>query len=171
MSQRVVERKRGLSLILFLSIRSENVDIISYNKEEMRDFNIEMVWPRYMPRRWAHAGRSGDAHGSARQIIPPRISRSILEKFWACGNTSVAPFVAQLPPWKTKPIGLIGRPKRRRSILAVRAISWGPWTVLLTPPIGSNPKAFAFAHPGRLQKQAARSHDVRDRRETRVGIG
>ena len=25
---------------------------------------------------------------------------------------------------------------------------------------GPNPKAFAFAAPGRLQKQAARSHDV-----------
>ena len=30
----------------------------------------------------------------------------------------------------------------------------------LTAFIGSNPKAFAFANPGRLQKQAARSHDV-----------
>ena len=27
--------------------------------------------------------------------------------------------------------------------------------------IGPNPKAFAYANPGRLQKQAARSHDVR----------
>jgi ribosome biogenesis protein BMS1 len=26
---------------------------------------------------------------------------------------------------------------------------------------GPNPKAFAFANPGRLAKQAARSHDVR----------
>ncbi|KAJ9666897.1 Glycoside hydrolase 2 (Mannanase, beta-galactosidase) [Coniosporium apollinis] len=29
---------------------------------------------------------------------------------------------------------------------------------------GPNPKAFAFAKPGRLQKQAARSHDVREKR-------
>ncbi|KAI9684402.1 MAG: Glycoside hydrolase 2 (Mannanase, beta-galactosidase) [Trizodia sp. TS-e1964] len=29
---------------------------------------------------------------------------------------------------------------------------------------GPNPKAFAFANPGRLQKQAARSHDVKEKR-------
>ncbi|MCJ1347492.1 Glycoside hydrolase 2 (Mannanase, beta-galactosidase) [Peltigera leucophlebia] len=29
---------------------------------------------------------------------------------------------------------------------------------------GSNPKAFAFANPGRLHKQAARSHDVKEKR-------
>ncbi|KAI9844609.1 MAG: Glycoside hydrolase 2 (Mannanase, beta-galactosidase) [Sclerophora amabilis] len=29
---------------------------------------------------------------------------------------------------------------------------------------GPNPKAFAYAHPGRLQKQAARSHDVKEKR-------
>ncbi|KAF2136755.1 uncharacterized protein K452DRAFT_279441 [Aplosporella prunicola CBS 121167] len=29
---------------------------------------------------------------------------------------------------------------------------------------GTNPKAFAFAAPGRLQKQAARSHDVKEKR-------
>ncbi|OCK98863.1 DUF663-domain-containing protein [Cenococcum geophilum 1.58] len=29
---------------------------------------------------------------------------------------------------------------------------------------GLNPKAFAFANPGRLQKQAARSHDVKEKR-------
>ncbi|KAI9789405.1 MAG: Glycoside hydrolase 2 (Mannanase, beta-galactosidase) [Peltula sp. TS41687] len=29
---------------------------------------------------------------------------------------------------------------------------------------GPNPKAFAYANPGRLQKQAARSHDVREKR-------
>ncbi|OCK76802.1 DUF663-domain-containing protein [Lepidopterella palustris CBS 459.81] len=29
---------------------------------------------------------------------------------------------------------------------------------------GPNPKAFAFARPGRLQKQAARSHDVKEKR-------
>ncbi|KAG9925305.1 hypothetical protein KCV05_g7621, partial [Aureobasidium melanogenum] len=27
-----------------------------------------------------------------------------------------------------------------------------------------NPKAFAFARPGKLQKQAARSHDVKEKR-------
>ena len=31
---------------------------------------------------------------------------------------------------------------------------------LLKIGIGTNPKAFAFAAPGRLQKQAARNHDV-----------
>ena len=33
-----------------------------------------------------------------------------------------------------------------------------------TPTSGRNPKAFAYAAPGRLQKQAARSHDVKEKR-------
>ena len=32
------------------------------------------------------------------------------------------------------------------------------------PSEGRNPKAFAFATPGKLRKQAARSHDVREKR-------
>ncbi|EOD43613.1 putative ribosome biogenesis protein [Neofusicoccum parvum UCRNP2] len=32
------------------------------------------------------------------------------------------------------------------------------------PAGGTNPKAFAFANPGKLQKQAARSHDVKEKR-------
>ncbi|KAF4538006.1 Ribosome biogenesis protein bms1 [Lasiodiplodia theobromae] len=32
------------------------------------------------------------------------------------------------------------------------------------PTGGTNPKAFAFANPGKLQKQAARSHDVKEKR-------
>ncbi|KAL1614427.1 Glycoside hydrolase 2 (Mannanase, beta-galactosidase) [Diplodia seriata] len=32
------------------------------------------------------------------------------------------------------------------------------------PTGGTNPKAFAFANPGKLQKQAARSHDIKEKR-------
>lgn len=38
--------------------------------------------------------------------------------------------------------------------------SYNPQPAILTSTTDSNPKAFAYANPGRLAKQAVRSHDV-----------
>lgn len=63
--------------------------------------------------------------------------------------------------WRRRTIVRIGRPRRRRSTLGVSfrtartSSSYRKLTVT-----DKNPKAFAFANPGRLAKTAARSHDV-----------
>ena len=60
--------------------------------------------------------------------------------------------------WTTNPTGRIGLQRRRRSILEVGLRNTFPLPPLISP--DKNPKAFAFANPGRLAKSAARSHDV-----------
>ena len=48
--------------------------------------------------------------------------------------------------------------KPKSGTIAFIKFTWSVYLFQLK--IGTNPKAFAFAAPGRRQKQAARSHDV-----------
>lgn len=78
-----------------------------------------------------------------------------------------------IPPWRTKCTSRIARARRRSSTREVRcAPNWrleasmNPpcrWIdrMLTEPATERNPKAFAVARPGKLQRQAARSSDVR----------
>lgn len=59
-----------------------------------------------------------------------------------------------------KPIGLIGRLRSRRSILEVGKPRHHIEPQCTDFSADKNPKAFAFANPGKLQKQATRSHDA-----------
>ncbi len=66
----------------------------------------------------------------------------------------------QSPVWRIKLIGLIGRPRSRRSILEVRKPQHHIEPRCTNFSTDKNPKAFAYANPGKLQKQATRSHDA-----------
>lgn len=64
---------------------------------------------------------------------------------------------------QNRSIDRIASRKRRRRIAEVilHRSSVCSLKMKLTHGVGANPKAFAFAKPGKLQRQATRSHDVR----------
>lgn len=64
--------------------------------------------------------------------------------------------------WTTNRTGLIVSPRRKKGIVEVPAgsILKGLSVTILICATDKNPKAFGYANPGRLAKQAVRSHDV-----------
>lgn len=62
--------------------------------------------------------------------------------------------------WRINRTALIGRPRRRRRRSTKQVRSQFVFAPKRADQRGKNPKAFGFANPGRLAKQAVRSHDV-----------